>query len=113
MRKIKLLRDDFIEKIKSELNNVIINGCMQNRILNNINLSFPDLNGMSIINSLPEIALSNGSACTSSTSKPSHVLTAIGRNSKDAISSIRIGIGRYNNSNDINIAAKTIKKLLS
>ena len=44
---------------------------------------------MSIINSLPEIALSNGSACTSSTSKPSHVLTAIGRNSKDAISSIR------------------------
>ena len=112
LKKIKLLRDDFIEKIKSELNNVIINGCMQNRILNNINLSFPDLNGMSIINSLPEIALSNGSACTSSTSKPSHVLTAIGRNSKDAISSIRIGIGRYNNSNDINIAAKTIIKII-
>ena len=112
LKKIKLLRDDFIKKIKGELNNIIINGCMQNRIQNNINLSFPDLNGMSIINSLPGIALSNGSACTSSNSKPSHVLTAIGRNGKDAISSIRIGIGRYNNSNDINIAAKTIIKII-
>ena len=112
LKKIKLLRDDFIKKIKGELNNIIINGCMQNRIQNNINLSFPDLNGMSIINSLPGIALSNGSACTSSNSKPSHVLTAIGRNGKDAISSIRIGIGRYNNSNDINIAAKTIIKIV-
>ena len=112
LKKIKLLRNDFIKIIKGELNNIIINGCMQNRIQNNINLSFPDLNGMSIINSLPGIALSNGSACTSSNSKPSHVLTAIGRNGKDAISSIRIGIGRYNNSNDINIAAKTIIKII-
>ena len=112
LKKIKLLRDNFIKKIKGELNNIIINGCMKNRIQNNINLSFPDLNGMSIINSLPGIALSNGSACTSSNSKPSHVLTAIGRNGKDAISSIRIGIGRYNNSNDINIAAKTIIKII-
>ena len=112
LKKIKLLRDSFTEKITSEFNNVIINGCMQNRIPNNINLSFPALNGRSIVNSLPEIALSNGSACTSSTSNPSHVLTAIGRSKKDAISSIRIGIGRFNNSNDINIAAKTIIKII-
>tara|TARA_Y100000748_G_C15486448_1_gene484916 strand:+ start:760 stop:1890 length:1131 start_codon:yes stop_codon:yes gene_type:complete len=112
LKKIELLRDNFTEKITSQFNNVKINGCMQNRISNNINLSFPSLNGMSIINALPKIALSNGSACTSSTSNPSHVLTAIGRNGKEAISSIRIGIGRFNNSNDISIAADTIIKII-
>ena len=65
-----------------------------------------------IINIIPEIAISNGSACTSSSSKPSHVLTAIGHNKKNCISSCRIGIGRFNNNQEIDIAAEAIIKAI-
>ena len=76
------------------------------------NFSFPMLNGMTIINSLHNIAVSNGSACTSSTSKPSHVLLAIGRNRKEALSSIRIGIGKYNTKQEIIKTAQTIIEVI-
>ena len=85
---------------------------MDKRIAGNISFTFPFLNGMTIINSISEVAISNGSACSSSSSKPSHVLTALGRNKKEAISSCRIGIGRFNSINEINIALDLIIKTL-
>lgn len=63
---------------------------------------------MSIINSMPQIAVSSGSACTSSSPLPSHVLNAIGINKVDSNTSIRIGIGRFNTDKDIQIASDTI-----
>ena len=98
--------------ILSSFKDCLINGCLDKRIAGNINFTFPFLNGMSIINSISEVAISNGSACSSSSSKPSHVLTALGRNKKEAISSCRIGIGRFNNINEINIALDSIIKTL-
>ena len=86
----------------------IINGSTELRIPGNINFSFPFLNGSSILRSMPKIAISSGSACSSSSPKPSHVLTQIGRSKLEANTSIRVGIGRFNKEEDIDIAIKTI-----
>ena len=85
-----------------------INGCKINRIPGNVNLRCPQLNGQSIINSLPRISISSGSACTSSSPKPSHVLLNIGIDKKTINSSIRVGIGRFNTEEEIILAANDI-----
>ena len=105
---ILALRTLFLKEIKGQIKEVQLNGCYINRIAGNLNLSFPELNGQSIINSLPGIAISAGSACTSSSPKPSHVLLNIGLNKKLINSSIRIGIGRFNTKKEILIASNDI-----
>ena len=105
--KIKSLQKLFLSKIKEDIE-VVINGCEINRIPGNLNLSFPQLNGQSIINSLPRISISSGSACTSSSPKPSHVLLNIGIDKKTINSSIRVGIGRFNTEEEIILAANDI-----
>ena len=109
-KKILKLRELLINNITSEIPDVIINGDLRNRIPGNINFSFPSLNGQSIIASLPSVAISSGSACTSSSPKPSHVLLEIGLSKSLANSSIRICIGRFNTFDEINIASNEIIK---
>ena len=107
MRDIGILRNLLLDKLKNNIN-IKVNGCLTNRITGNLNISFPSLNGQSIINSLPNIAISSGSACTSSSPKPSHVLLNLGLDKKTINSSIRIGIGRFNTKEEILIAASDI-----
>ena len=102
------LRNLLINKIKEKIPDVIINGDIEKRISGNLNISFPSLKGQSIVTSLSKIAVSSGSACTSSIPKPSHVLLNIGLSKKHIQSSIRIGIGRFNTKNEILIAANNI-----
>ena len=106
LKKRKLL----IQKIKTEIPDVIVNGDKVNRIPGNVNFSFPSLKGQSIINSMPSIAISGGSACTSSSPNPSHVLKNIGLSKQLINSAIRICIGRFNTDEHIEIAADTIIK---
>ena len=105
---IKDLSNILIKNILTEYPDTKLNGSIENRIPGNINFSFPFLNGKSIINSMPQIAVSSGSACTSSVPKPSHVLKELGISKLDSNTSIRIGIGRFNNKSDIKIASETI-----
>ena len=107
-KKILKLRNILLEKIINKYPNTIVNGDIKNRIAGNLNLSFPILNGQSIVTSMSKIAISSGSACTSSSPKPSHVLIALGLSKKLANSSIRVGIGRFNTKNEILIAAQEI-----
>tara|TARA_B100001250_G_scaffold391797_1_gene393035 strand:- start:754 stop:1884 length:1131 start_codon:yes stop_codon:yes gene_type:complete len=107
-KRILQLRNLLIDKIKEEIPDIIINGDIEKRIAGNLNISFPSLKGQSIVTSLSKIAVSSGSACTSSIPKPSHVLQSIGLNRKHIQSSIRIGIGRFNTKNEILIAANNI-----
>ena len=111
-KKILKLRNLLLDEIKLNIGNVIINGNLEKRLSGNLNITFPSLKGQSIINSMPEIAISTGSACTSSSPKPSHVLRAIGIDKKLSNSTIRIGIGRFNTFKDIKIAAKNIIKAI-
>ena len=107
-KKILKLREFLLKKISANIKDVIINGDLKNRLSGNLNITFPSLRGQSIINSMPRIAISSGSACTSSSPKPSHVLQAIGLNKVMSNSAIRIGIGRFNTKKDIEIAAENI-----
>ena len=106
--KIKKMSSKLINNILSKYPETKLNGSKTNRIPGNINLSFPFLRGMSIINSMPQIAISSGSACTSSSPSPSYVLKELGMSKLDSNTSIRIGIGRFNTNKDIEIASEAI-----
>ena len=81
---------------------------MEYRLAGNLNMSFPGVNNETIISVIPELAISSGSACTTSTKEPSHVLLALGMSKREAYSSLRFGIGRFNTEQDIQIAVKSI-----
>ena len=97
-----------LKGIRAENPNASINGSMEHRIAGNLNMSFPGVNNEAIIAIIPEIAISSGSACTTSTMEPSHVLLALGMSKEEAYSSLRFGIGRFNTQEDIHIAVKSI-----
>ena len=106
--KITTLRDALLQGIRDENPNALVNGSMEYRVAGNLNMSFPGVNNEAIIAAIPEIAISSGSACTTSTMLPSHVLLALGMSKEEAYSSLRFGIGRFNTEQDIQIAVKSI-----
>ena len=85
---------------------------MKNRLPGNLNLSFPNIYSEPLIPNLKKIAISSGSACTSSSPEPSHVLRAIGLSNKLIKNTIRIGIGRFNTEEDINEAGEHIVEVV-
>ena len=83
----------------------ILNGPPWNRLPANLNITFPGVDGKAVINSVSKkIAISAGSACTTRTVEPSHVLVALGHDEEEAHSSIRIGMGRFNTVEEIGFA---------
>ena len=111
-QKIESLRNQLLESILSDNPNINVNGCMEKRIAGNLNISFSGMNNEAIIAAVPEIAISSGAACTTSTMEPSHVLLALGLSKEEAYSSLRFGIGRFNTEKDIEIAVESIKRCL-
>jgi cysteine desulfurase len=110
--RISQLRDSLIKGIKAENPNAKINGSMEYRVAGNLNMSFPGANNEAIIAAVPDIAISSGSACTTSTMEPSHVLLALGMSKNEVYSSLRFGIGRFNNEKDIQIAVGSINSCM-
>ena len=106
--KITTLRDALLQGIRDKNPNALVNGSMEYRVAGNLNMSFPGVNNEAIIAAIPEIAISSGSACTTSTMEPSHVLLALGMGKEEAYASLRFGIGRFNTEEDIHIAVKSI-----
>lgn len=107
-KRIKKLRDLLYNKIKSEIPDIKLNGDAVNRIPGNLNISFPYVEGESIIMAIKDVAVSSGSACTSASLEPSYVLHALGIDEDLSHSSIRFGIGRFNTEEEINYAADLI-----
>lgn len=87
-----------------------VNGSQTHRYPGNLNIRREGLDVARLISDVRGVAFSAGSACASGSGRPSHVLTAIGLESVQVRSSIRLGIGRYNNLQDIEVAAKLIKE---
>ena len=106
--RIKVLRDKLITMIQQNIPKTIINGNLERRLHGNLNMSFPGANNEEIIASMPDIAISSGAACTSSTMEASHVLLALGLSKQKAYSSLRFGIGRFNTSKEIEVVANSI-----
>jgi cysteine desulfurase len=103
------LRDKLKDKLQSELDETYINGTMEHRLPNNLNISFAYVEGESLLMGINDIAVSSGSACTSATLEPSYVLKALGAGDDLAHSSIRFGLGRFNTEAEVDyVAAKVI-----
>lgn len=94
--RISALRNDFIDKVLKEIPYVYLNGGMEHRLPNNANLSFEYIEGESILINLDlaGIAVSSGSACSSGSLEPSHVILALGVKEELAHSSIRFSLGK-------------------
>ena len=108
-RRMAFLRDKLRNKLEAELDEVYINGTMESRLPNNLNISFAYVEGESLLMGINDIAVSSGSACTSATLEPSYVLKALGAGDDLAHSSIRFGLGRFNTEAEVDyVAAKVI-----
>lgn len=83
------------------LGTVFLNGHAEQRIAGNLNILFKGLEGESLRFALKELAISQSSACSASSHKPSHVLSALGLNTTDISSSIRLSIGRFTTEQDV------------
>ena len=110
---INSLRDLMIKKMTEGFNQLIINGSMDNRIPGNLNISFPGLNQEPLIQKFRKICISSGSACTTSTPTPSHVLMALGIKKNLLSSSVRIGISRFNTLEEIELASDYILNIVN
>lgn len=103
------LRNIFLNEIK-DIEEVYINGDLEKRIPQNLNLSFNYVEGESMMMAVKELAISSGSACTSASLEPSYVLRALGRNDELAHSSLRITTGRFTTEKEMIHAAQLIKQ---
>lgn len=109
---IETLRDT-LEHALLEIPEVSINGNRNARIYNTTNICFGGVNSEQMILSLGTVCVSSGSACNATTSRPSHVLKAMGMNDVDALSSIRFSVGKFNTESDIAVTVEKIKKIVA
>jgi len=94
-----------------KLPNTSLNGDSENRIYNTTNICFKGQDANVLIGRMKDIAVSNGSACSSAVVEPSHVLKAMGFSDDDAFASLRFSLGKYNTFEDIKIVVNKIKEL--
>ncbi len=106
--RIKFLRDRLAQGLQ-EIEEVYVNGDMEQRVPHNLNVSFNYVEGESLIMAIKGLAVSSGSACTSASLEPSYVLRALGRSDELAHSSIRFTIGRFTTEEDIDFAVDLLK----
>jgi cysteine desulfurase len=108
-KRIGRLRDKLLAAVKN-IEEVYINGDLEQRIPHNLNISFNYVEGESLMMALKDLAVSSGSACTSASLEPSYVLRALGRSDELAHSSIRFTLGRYTTEEEVDFAISLIKE---
>jgi cysteine desulfurase len=97
----------------NDLEEVHVNGSLDQRVPHNLNISFAFVEGESLIMSLKDLAVSSGSACTSASLEPSYVLRALGLNDEMAHSSLRFSFGRFTTEEEIDYAVKQIHQAVN
>ena len=109
---VKYLRDGLEKGILECIEGAKVNGFTENRLPNLTNISFGEVDGEKLLDSLRDIAVSSGSACTSASVEPSHVLKAIGVEDSLAYSSIRFSLGKYTTEAEIDFTIKYVKEVV-
>ena len=94
----------------SDMEEVVVNGDLDQRIAGNLNISFNYVEGESLMMAISDVAVSSGSACTSSSLEPSYVLRALGLSDELAHSSIRFSVGRYTTEKDVDDAIALVRE---
>ena len=126
--RLRLLRKRLWDGLSAKIDDVILNGAalpdidadgalapggVERRLPGNLNVSFAGVEGEALLVSMKDVAVSSGSACTSASLAPSHVLTSIGVSPELAHASIRFGLGRWNTAEEIDYAVETAVKAVS
>lgn len=109
--RITAMRDALWRELK-QIPGVMLNGCLEQRVAGNLNICVDGVEGESLVAALRQIGVSSGSACTSASLEPSHVLRALGRTPEQAQASLRISFGRFNTEKDVAIAASDIRQAI-
>ncbi len=107
--RIRGLRDKLLKGFM-DMEEVYVNGDLEQRVPHNLNISFNFVEGESLIMAIKDIAVSSGSACTSASLEPSYVLRALGRNDELAHSSIRFTLGRFTTEEEIDFTIDLLHK---
>ena len=108
--RIRKFHNLFLKRIVEDVPHVYVNGDLERRVPHNINLSFLGIEGESFMMSISDLAVSSGSACTSSSLEPSYVLHAIDISEDMAHSSIRFGFGRFTTLEEVEFAIQAVLK---
>jgi cysteine desulfurase len=113
-QRLRDLRQRLYQGLVGELADVSLNGPVLDqpdwRLPNNLNLSFAYVDGEALMMSMKSVAVSSGSACTSSNPEPSHVLRALGVSEDLTRASLRFGLGRFNTVGDIDFAISAVSE---
>ena len=111
--RLKALRERLLARIGSAGCEVLVNGDMEQRIVGNLNIRFPGVRADDLLTKLRGVAISTGSACTSTSVEPSYVLRAMGLTAEEAGASIRIGLGRFTTEDEVDQAVDLIVAALA
>jgi cysteine desulfurase len=103
--RVGALRDLLKLRLETALDGARVNGSMERRLPGNLSMSFAGVDAEALLASLPDVALSTGSACSSATAEASHVLRALGLGEEVARSSVRFGLGRFTTEEEVEYAA--------
>ena len=114
INKMKELRDFYFSEVQNQIPDIKINGSMEHRLPGNSNISFKGINGSELLMKLDEkgICASAGSACSSESSMPSHVLTAIGLTSEYAEGTLRVTFGDENTKEDVEYLVENLTQIV-
>ena len=106
--RIGFLRGRLLDELRAHIPGIAINGALGHRIAGNLNITFPVETAARMLERMPDLCVSTGSACTSADVEPSYVLRAIGLSDAEAARTLRIGIGRFTSPADIDYAASAL-----
>jgi len=113
-KRLVKLRDNLVDGIKNKIPDIIINGDLKKRLPNNVNISFLGVEGESMLLHLDAkgICASTGSACSSHSLEPSHVIKALGNSDEVSHGSLRFSLGRHTTEEDIDKVLKELPKIV-
>jgi cysteine desulfurase len=109
--RIHAMRDRLFARLRDAIPDLVLNGPKLEsgfRLVNNLNVQFPGVDGHTLMVTTPEVCISSGSACTATSTDPSHVLQAIGLDPDAVRSSIRFGLSRFTTVEEIDRAAELL-----
>jgi len=106
--RIAELRDRLLDQLRRRVPGIAINGSTTHRIAGNLNVTFPGETALALMERMPDLCVSTGSACSSAEVEPSYVLRALGLSDEAAGRTLRIGIGRFTSPVDIDYAASAL-----
>jgi cysteine desulfurase len=112
-KRLAELRNRLKNKLLGSIEGVTVNGSMEYRLPHNLSIGFARVDGESLLMGLDDVAVSSGSACTSETPEPSHVLRALGVPAKLAHASLRFGLGRETTEEEVDYAAEKVASVVT